>query len=254
MEYTIWALSDPGTTRENNEDCIYAAVAETPAGKAFFGVVCDGMGGLDFGEVASGTAVRLFSDWFGSSLAQVEDIAGAEAAVGKWKSLISRANAEINAICAERGAVLGTTLTALLLIGGRYFTAQIGDSRAYAVSGGKLRRLTEDHSYVMEMVAQGRMTAEEAVMSANKNILTRCIGARHDYCADFSSGEASPGDLFLLCSDGFHGGLDDGRMMELIKGSFGGDIQSMVRKAVEAKKAMGEKDNISLIAAAVWGQ
>lgn len=246
-----YAHSDIGTTRSANQDAVFAACRRTRAGQAFLGVVCDGMGGLEAGEVASSETIGLFRDWF---LGETGNIAGTDELFRtlriKWGDLICNAREYLRAYSDEHNAQLGTTLSALLIIGGRYYAAQIGDSRIYLFRDGVPHRITEDHSYVWTQVTRGLMTVDEAAVSKEKNILTRCIGNMEDFSADYYTGEVRIGDCFTISSDGFHGGLLEGEVNALLSGIFaenGRRMRSRAVEAVEEKKRRGEKDNISVV-------
>lgn len=243
--------TDIGTTRSVNQDCIYANSIKTQIGHAFFGVVCDGVGGLSDGEIASNTVVSLFSSWFEEEFKYIlSDKNVTENVIMQWEKLIDTAQQQIGAIIKANGASMGTTLSALLIIGDNYIAAQIGDSRIYRYNSESITNITTDHSVVMEMVQKGLMTYDEASTSKKKNMITRCIGPANNIIADYFCGLVRKNDCFFLSSDGFHGGLPSkllNNMVVTISKEKNKKIEKMIDLAFEYKKSIGEKDNISLI-------
>ncbi len=247
----FYALSDIGTTRSSNQDSVYAKLMKTPAGIAFMGIVCDGMGGLSYGELASETVTKIFSEWFEQEfryLMNTDELA--ESLKNQWDFLVETAQNDVYSRGIQMGAQMGTTLSLLLLICGKYYALQIGDSRIYKICGGKPELITTDHSCVMDKVSSGLMTFDEACLSKEKNVLTRCIGVGEYFKADFYEGESLDGDCFLMSSDGFHGGMTADGMCSLLTELCGlsrRGVKSRLEAAIEQKKSGGEKDNISAI-------
>ena len=205
MDFVIWADTDVGIRKETNQDSISLTVAEVPGGKCCFGIVCDGMGGLSDGEVASGTVIREFRRWFEESfpviLQEDEDIQSVVAT--EWDVLCTRLNDAIQADGKSRGIRLGTTLTALLLYNGRYIGINVGDTRAYEITQSGIRQITEDQTFVNREVKQGRMTPEEALVDERRNVLLQCIGASPQVYPDMYYGDIKEGAVYMLCVDGF---------------------------------------------------
>lgn len=251
MNFLFYTVSDIGATRRTNQDRVYAKKLRTSLGNAFMGIVCDGMGGLSDGEVASSAAVRSFSEWFEEEFRYVSSESCTIENIGaQWNRLIETVQRELEEYGARKNASVGTTLSALLIVSGNYYIAQIGDSRIYLCRNGTLRHITTDHSYVMELAEKGFMTYDEACVSKKKNILTRCIGSGERFGADFFCGEAEADDGFLISSDGFHGAVTDEKMSMIVSCIFSGgvrEIKAAVNCAVREKMLGGEKDNISVV-------
>ncbi|MGN1119996.1 MAG: PP2C family protein-serine/threonine phosphatase, partial [Oscillospiraceae bacterium] len=205
MDFQYYIKSDIGTTRSENQDSAYAHSLVTNSGEAFLGIVCDGMGGLSHGEAASRDTVRFFAEWFEEEFRYIiaqGDIS--ELIAAQWSQLITAANDHLRSCSAHFGS-MGTTLSVILIFCGRYYAAQIGDSRIYLLNGETAVQVTRDHSLVSEQIASGLLTEEEARSSPDKNVITRCIGVMEDVSADFYTNTVSGGVSFLICSDGFHG-------------------------------------------------
>src|SRR5262249_33316984 len=114
---------------------------------------------------------------------------------------------------------MGTTLVAALALDGHVLFANVGDSRAYVLASGAFRQVTTDHSLVAEEIRLGMLNADEAKHAPFRNVLTRAVGAEKDSQAEIFDVAWSPGDAFLLCSDGLHGVVDEERMAALLAGS-----------------------------------
>lgn len=215
------------------------------------GIVCDGMGGLAYGEIASETVVLVFSEWFEEEFRYIVPTDGLAQSISRqWYYLVKKSEDAVHSYSIEKGEGMGTTLSLLLIVEGRYFALQVGDSRIYKVCAEGVQQITTDHSYVMSMVEQGLMTVDEACVSKRKNELTRCIGMGEFSEADFFQGDVSTGDSFLLSSDGFHGGLVTDRINALLLelGQMNAhNAKARVAAAIEQKKSDGEKDNLSAI-------
>ncbi len=196
---TVAAKTDLGRVRENNEDKFeYYIPEDSPrlAARGLVFVVCDGMGGHAAGQIASELASKTFIDVY-LNHPSTEPATALRAAV----SAANRYVFDIaSAIASRRG--MGTTLSALALVQDKAFVAQVGDSRAYRSRSGELARLTNDHTFVEEMVAKGILTLEQAERHEKRHMLTRAIGVEQNVDVDVFELDLQEGDRFLLCSDG----------------------------------------------------
>lgn len=251
MNYKYYLKSDIGTTHAVNQDSAFALVKSTAVGKAFIGVVCDGMGGMSAGDYASGLVSDAFMRWFREFSPDVSADSIQDRIFSEWDGIVTSCNRELYQLGVNQHAAMGTTLSVLLIIGGEYFITQLGDSRVYHQSGGSLIQLTRDHSYVMDLVQKGMMTEREATASKQRNILTKCVGCAGEITADFYSGNACQGDIFLMSTDGFHSGTD----LEAIGMVINPDIarrhsglKGSILSAIDERKRNGEKDNITALA------
>src|SRR5687767_15860998 len=127
----------------------------------------------------------------------------------------------------------------------RYLIGQVGDSRAYLLRGGQLLQLTKDHSYVQEQVDAGLLTPEQARYHPYSNVITRCVGASEEVEADTFSGEFRSGDVFLVCSDGLTGMVDDRRLQQLLlsRASAGRIVDALIAEA----NYRGGLDNVTAV-------
>lgn len=258
--YTVAAQTDAGTVKPVNQDALTVKVANTAYGEAAFAVMCDGMGGLEQGEVASATVVRAYEQWFLGEFPRF--LAGgfsAEILEQKWHKLANDCNSEILGYGKGHRAQMGTTLTVLLLFGGRYYISHIGDCRAYVMGNG-MEQLTSDQTYVAREVALGHMTPEQAANDARRNVLLQCIGTVSRVEPDFLQGDLYSGDSFLICSDGFRHNLEEIEVYDYCHTALE-NMEWRVEKRLENSHVMnaqlrylidvcmerGERDNISAI-------
>ena len=218
------ALSDIGLHRKTNEDTY---VVEPP-----LYAVCDGMGGANAGEVASGLAAETLA----AEVAKGTPIlAAAEAANA---AVYQRAHDNIE----QTG--MGTTLTAFVLDGATARFAHIGDSRAYLLRDGELSQVSDDHSLVGEMVRDGRLTLEEAAVHPHRSILSRALGTEPRARIDEFTQDLLPGDVLLLCSDGLSGPVSAEAMKVALTR---GDPQASAERLILEARKQGGPDNITAV-------
>ena len=203
MNLKMVAHTDVGIKKDTNQDSVLMKVARTDYGKVLFAAVCDGMGGLAKGELASATLVRMLSKWFEEEfpilLYQGLSI---EVLQESLSELIYRANQKISAYGNAIRVNLGTTMVALLIVDHVYYIVNVGDSRVYLLRD-ELVQLTKDQTVIQREMDLGHMTWEEARRDPRRNVLLQCVGASEVIVPDFYSGNVESGSMFLLCSDGF---------------------------------------------------
>ena len=152
------------------------------------------------------------------------------------------ARLHLKAMDSER--TIGTTVVALAIDGDRFRCLWAGDSRAYWLRGGQIMRISRDHSLVQDLVDVGMLKPEEAEGHENANVITRAVGVRETLELDSVSGDARPGDLFLLASDGLTRLVDDQEIAaEITRGSLDEAADNLIEKVLER----GAPDNVSLI-------
>jgi PPM family protein phosphatase len=223
-------LTQTGHVRRNNEDSYLIR------GDLF--MIADGMGGAAAGEVASAMCAQAF--------AEIDLIRSR--GDGALRDAIVVANARIHERAASDPAAsgMGTTVTAALVErDGRVALANVGDSRAYLLREGALRRLTEDHSVVAELVATGQISDWEASSHPQRNVVTRVLGAEASVQVDTFWLEAQDGDLVLLCSDGLTDMVAEEEFAKLL----GADksCEQITRDLVRAALAQGGEDNVTTV-------
>ena len=229
--------TDVGRVRHNNEDYVQAERIVRDGRRYSMWAVADGVGGGPQGERASRAAVETVVDYLAHEPWTDPSVALTEA--------FALANRNVYDITGE-GAAASTLVVALVSEpDGVVCIANVGDSRAYLVSGGQLRQVTDDHSIVAARVAAGQITAEEARTAPNRNILTRSIGSETEVLVDvFGPRQLLPNELLVLCTDGVHGMIDDAEIARIASGwPIGQSAGALVAAAVEA----GGKDNATAL-------
>jgi len=144
---------------------------------------------------------------------------------------------------------MGSTVTAILFAADGWHVAQVGDSRAYLLREGKLLQITEDHSLVQAQINMGVITKEQAKHSRLKHILTRSMGGHEEVVIDLQGGDVKPGDIYLLCSDGFHGELTDEEIAHLLV--LPEDLPQKARNLINFANDRDGSDNITVVLARV---
>lgn len=228
------ARSDVGLLREGNEDAAYAG--------PHLLVVADGMGGYEAGEVASSTAIAAMAPLDRSPVPQAELIKTLTTAMAGAKETLRRIADADPAVGA-----MGTTLTAMLWSGETAAICHIGDSRAYLLRDGSLYQVTRDHSFVQQLIDQGRIRPDEAATHPQRSLLLRALDGRNDADPDLSLLTAHEGDRVLLCSDGLPVVVTDediGQTLNEIA-----DPADTVRRLIELAISGGGPDNITCIVA-----
>lgn len=249
MEFLVSACSDVGIKKKSNQDSVLLEVAATDIGKVAFCAICDGMGGLSKGEVASAEVIKALENWFRTRVPKLlADGINEEQLRMEWTDIIHEQNNRIAFYGQKNGIAMGTTLVGILLFGNRYYAVNVGDSRLYKLDS-RLTQISKDQSYIQREIDMGRMTPEEAKFSPKRNVLLQCVGASPVVVPDFFSGEALDGDVFMLCSDGFRHVVTGEEIYENFNSSVLLDEQIMRQKAeylVDTNKQRMEKDNISV--------
>ena len=238
----VWTMSDIGLLRKENQDA-YAIRTQTPTGHTI-AVVCDGMGGSAGGRVASSIAVETFTQ-------ELEKVLTAEMTAEQVKEAssyaVSLANTAIGKAAQENPEYrnMGTTLVSAVACGDEVVLTNVGDSRAYHICEGGIRRITKDHSLVERMVDHGEITAEEARHHPSRNLITRALGADTDAQSDSFLCPLQTGEYILLCTDGLSGTVTDQEMLfEVIHG---GGNDTCLDRLLSIAKSQGAPDNVTAV-------
>ncbi len=269
LAYTIGLKSDVGQQRSHNEDA--ASVFALPAYDAAF-VVCDGMGGLRAGDVASKEAVRVVEGFLTQHL-------GGKNGVDDNKTLraaLVAANDAVNALNKPMGAttptasgsllahdaptqkregdspapasgLMGTTCVAGIVQNNALHLAHAGDSRGYLYRAGQLTRLTEDHSFVAERVKAGDMTEAEARVSRFRNMITRAIGIDATVDPEVQTVPLQPGDTILVCSDGLTTMVEDTDIAQSLHQTYKQAPDKAAMTLIDMANKKGGEDNITVL-------
>lgn len=252
MNYQIAAHTDRGIKKDTNQDSLCVKQAETEKGNVLLILICDGMGGLEKGEVASATVINAFSNWFEKELPTIlAKDTYFEDTKYRWDRIIKEQNQNIVEYGRKNHIQLGTTLSIMLIFeDGKYLIGHVGDSRIYKITDNELEVLTLDQTLVAQKVRNGTMTPEEAERDPRRNMLLQCVGASKTVEPDYISGFVSGNECYLLCSDGFRHVVTADEIKTTFTPLYNNSEEIMkknVIKLVELNKERGETDNISAI-------
>src|SRR5438093_3119371 len=257
----VFGKTDLGKTRDQNEDCFLVADLTReeaslqpsvrdhvvgPHGTVF--VVADGMGGAAAGELASEMATetiysQLVRAWGGEREVTPQRFAY------RLKEAVEVANSRIHAHAKAHPEVrgMGTTTTAVGVLGDHVYLAQVGDSRAYLIRGGRAYQLTKDQSLMQRLVEAGELTEEEAAQSERRNIILQALGPDPKVKVDLTHQETRRGDALVLCSDGLSGQVKKEEIAEIVSAER--DLQAACDKLIALANERGGPDNITVIIA-----
>jgi serine/threonine protein phosphatase PrpC len=239
------ARTDMGQVRENNEDKFDFYEPEEPGilrQRGSFYAVADGIGGALAGQIASEMMLKQV-------IAGYYDHPSPDLVTAMHESIV-QANDRIYSLAQmipERSG-MGTTLVGATFVEDRVVVVQVGDSRAYLLRDGRITQVTHDHSWVEEQVRAGIMTRADAEMSPFRNVITRSIGAAPHVQPDFYEEQARVGDIWLLCSDGLTGYVQDDELRQIIGAQAPSEA---ARQLVELANARGGRDNITVFVLSV---
>jgi serine/threonine protein phosphatase PrpC len=230
----FYSKTHRGIIRERNEDSIYTG--------AYFAVVADGMGGHNAGDIASSLVIEIVQKAFANKTAN-------DVTTHDIKKVLLEANKKVWSCSKQNDGCsgMGSTATLAVFKNSKVLIGQVGDSRAYLNSGGKLTQITKDHTYVQSLVDSGKIAHDEAGSHPMRNVITRAIGTNIDVEIDFFVYDLKVGDQVLICSDGLIACVTDEDICAILSG----DVADAADKLVNAALNCGGRDNISVIIASV---
>lgn len=231
--------TNKGLMRENNEDNLI--VEESDRYNLY--AVADGMGGHKAGEVASTIAIETIREIFKKS-SKTEEFKAPSFIIKSIEAANKKVREE--ALCKEECAGMGTTITMAVidLMYNVAYIANVGDSRAYLVKKDEIIQITEDHTYVHELLKDGKITLEEAKHHPKRNVITRAVGSEEYVQADIFEIELSNNDVILLCTDGLTTHLTDEKILSIIN-EYG--CSESVQRLIKLANDNGGTDNITII-------
>lgn len=250
MDYIAAYHTDVGITKKTNQDSLAIKIVDTDMGKVAFAIVCDGMGGLAKGELASKEVIMAFCDWFDDTF--MDDIEGGsfteERLVKEWNDIVQTQNNRLGQYGENNHIQLGTTISALLIVENQYYTVHVGDSRIYQITN-EVQQLTSDQTFIAREIAVGRMTSEQAKTDPRRSVLLQCVGASQVVQPEFKKGVVEADAVYMLCSDGFRHQITSQEMLEKIGPSVALDEEKMKYGCIyltELVKNRRETDNITV--------
>jgi protein phosphatase len=236
LKMTSFGKSDVGLKRSNNED----AFAVKPEVGLF--ALADGMGGEAAGEVASQifieTALEIFSK--GETLSEQEIL---DRVQKTFQLANERMLNHVEQHPEHHG--MGCTAELIAFCDKNFVLGHVGDSRTYLYREGHLRQLTKDHSFIQSQIDQGVIPQSEARRHSLKNLILRAVGIEETLAVDLIRGKSSPGDLFLLCSDGLSDPVDETAILSIL--SMPLSLPQKGERLIERAKSGGGFDNITVI-------
>ena len=226
------ARTHVGKVRKLNED------AYCDRGEVGLWAVADGMGGHQAGDVASGLIVE--------ALGKVDDVSSGYALLEDVRQSIQRVNRTLIARAAVMapGTLIGSTVVTLVTYADYYACLWAGDSRIYLLRDGRLEQVTRDHSRMQELIDSGSLSRLEARSYARSNVITRAVGVSDRLALDMQQGPLQVDDVFLLCSDGLNGALDDRTIAKLVDQP---SLEDAADALIERTLDQGARDNVTVV-------
>ena len=225
MHFIATADTDIGLVKTTNQDSMLIKHAESSFGEILMAIVCDGMGGLDKGEIASAAVIKRFSRWFDEELPFELEHLNTEVIGGQWSLMLKELNGKISEYAVKHNSTMGTTFTGILLINNEYVVAHVGDTRLYHLG-----------SFM-------------AMKDRRRNLLLQCVGASKAVEPEILNGNTERG-VYMICSDGFRHEITEDEIFETLKpiNLINKDsMHSSSRYLINQVKSRGERDNISVL-------
>lgn len=249
MRFIATADTDIGIHKDTNQDSALIKHAKVDDKEILLAIICDGMGGLSKGELASATVIRAFSKWFDEVLPYELEELDLKIIGAKWSLLLKELNAQIIEYSKNNGIQgVGTTFSGILFIDDRYVFAHVGDTRIYHIDS-VLTQLTTDQTFVAREISRGTMTVEQAKTDKRRNLLLQCVGASKVVEPQVVCGKVERG-AYMICSDGFRHEISETEIYESLNPMNLMNKDAMHNNAkhlIEQVKTRGEKDNISVV-------
>ncbi len=233
------AKSDIGKHRKKNEDSFFKYLNEKVTG----GMVADGMGGHNSGEIASKMMCTIVKQYIISEYDPSMDYMEMAELI---RAAFAEANLEIyRASSIKENEGMGTTATLAFIYDGKLITAHVGDSRCYKITKDSIKQLTTDHSYVNELVMSGQISESDAHEHPKRNLITRAVGMDISIKVDMDI-QTYMGETILICSDGLSNMISDEQIFETINACE--ELEDAVEKMIELANKKGGSDNITVVA------
>ena len=229
-----------GMVRAKNEDTYRCGKLSDGTSWA---LVCDGMGGVHGGQLASSIAADMVSE-------KIKKCYNPSMPVSSLENLLLSAITTANVIVYDRGDVdvslkgMGTTIVVAIVKDNEACIAHVGDSRIYFTDGSKIEQITRDHSLVQEMYENGKITFEEMETHPQKNIITRAMGVGEEIEIDFDYVCVNENEALILCSDGLSGLVSADKMLDIYKNN---NFEELAEKYIEEANNAGGRDNITVV-------
>ena len=234
----LFGKTDIGLVRETNQDAF--SFGSFDDGNCW-AVVCDGMGGVSGGQVASEICVEKVSEAIKRSYRKGITLSSAK---NLLTTAINAANSAVFKEAQENIELkgMGTTVVAVLVLGSIAVVAHVGDSRAYLIND-EINQITKDHSFVQLLIDTGKITEEEAKVHPDRNVITRAVGIEHVVDVEIDIVDINDNDKLLICTDGLNGYVPDADILKIIKEYGDSSTEKLVKTANDA----GGRDNVTVV-------
>ena len=231
--------TDKGKKRKKNEDSLFIM----PSDNIY--IVADGVGGHNSGEIASQTAVKSVAEYVKSN--PIEKIRDEKNLISYFSLCLKKVNSIIFDMStkSQQNKGMATTLVLVYVAGKKAYFVNIGDSRAYIYRDDEISQITEDHTYVNELVKVGNITVDEAKEHPQKNMITRALGGEDKILPDFYQLKIEKNDIIILCTDGLYSELSNDEIKEII--SKHDSMNELSKSLVDEANKKGGNDNITVI-------
>jgi PPM family protein phosphatase len=229
--------TDIGKVRDVNEDYVLSLKGN----KYWLLLVADGMGGHNAGEIASKIAATTVRNFVYENFSLYED----KEELIRDAIVISNSEVYNESVKLSEFKGMGTTVTCCVIYDQKLFIGHVGDSRAYILSEDNIRKITQDHSYVQELINNGSITENEAFNHPRRNLITRAIGTEKHVVVDTLTLDFNNKDIILLCSDGLTTYVNSDELYDIIMSL----RENSIERLIEMAKDRGGRDNISIIIA-----
>ena len=249
FKITVGAKTDIGNVKQVNQDALLCKIGSMNNNEFGLFVVCDGLGGLEYGEVASKKTTEYFEEWWNTNIKTILQTNDSEKLIREsLEEVLIKSNREIIQLSNEINSKIGTTASVLFILNKNYYIVHIGDSRIYEINKNMIQ-LTEDHSQYEMLKKQGIKNLQ----NVKKNVLTQCIGVNDKLDIFYKKGKISKNTNFLICSDGLHNNMDKESVINKFNNKNSKifrtkDLQEICENLIDEVKEKKERDNITAIA------
>ncbi len=249
MDFAVGCDTDAGAVREQNQDCFILRYSNDARCSSCFAVLCDGMGGLSEGDLASNTVVKALEKWYVDRFEKTTEgfYHTDETVIEELKIVIRYCHDRLNRYGDSKSIKLGTTIAVLLIRNSSFIAMNIGDSRIYYLDD-SYRLITKDDTVVNQWIDENKMTPDEAEKSNKKHILTQCIGVGKTPEPHICLGSCRPGCVWFMCSDGMYHVLSDTELKDSMlkqRNDRGSNAMSDLRDMMRTVMDRGERDNLT---------
>ena len=255
MNYIAAAVTDIGIRKSTNQDSFRVKIMNVNGERLAFAVLCDGMGGLSKGELASASLVDAFHRWSMERLPLIyPDLIMDSKIREEWVDIVTEYNSKIKTYAASIGISMGTTVTVLLLTPNRYYVMNVGDTRCYEIADG-IKVITKDQTVVAREVEKGNLTPEEAERDPRRSVLLQCVGASETVYPDMFFGKPRSNAVYMLCSDGFRHMISENEIFQNLHPNCMTSMEGMtenMQRLVQTNIQRQETDNITVVSVRVY--